>query len=137
MNSAILRPGLLGALLLLVLLTAPDVLAQRLVRGTVIGSDTGETLPGVNVGVKGTTIGTTSDIDGNYEVTLPADRSTLVFSFIGYRTQEQDVPPGAERLDVELQTDILNLDEVVVTGLASSVKRENLANAVRLTLETK
>ncbi|GIV59062.1 MAG: SusC/RagA family TonB-linked outer membrane protein [Rhodothermaceae bacterium] len=119
----------LGALLVLLGLATGTVRAQT-VRGTVTDAASGEPLPGVNVSVRGTTIGTTTDVDGNYALDLPPGNRTLVFSFVGFRTREVAVPPGQNTLDVQLEEDVLGLDEVVVTGLATSVKRTNLANAV-------
>lgn len=106
------------------------VAAQTTVSGTVTDAESGETLPGVNVVVQGTTTGTSTDIDGGYEVTLPEDQETLEFSFLGYQTEEVDVSEGQTTVNVGLSEDVLGLDEVVVTGLASSIARENLANSV-------
>ncbi len=119
----------LGMWLILAVFTAGIAHAQT-VTGTVTAKDNNDPIPGVNVSVKGTTIGTTTDVDGRYSIELPPDNRTLVFSFIGFRTLEADVPPGQNTLDVQMEEDVLGLDEVVVTGLATSVKRANLANAV-------
>lgn len=87
---------------------------QRTVSGTVSDSQ-GNGMPGVNVIVKGTSTGTTSDSDGNYSVSL-GDGTVLVFSFIGYTTQEVEV--GARStVDITLIEDIQQLSEVVVTAL--------------------
>lgn len=96
------------------------------VSGTVTDASNGEPLPGVTVLVKGTTNGTITGINGEYELAVPSG-STLVFSSIGYSSQEI---AASEAGDVAMRTDVTNLDEVVVTGLATSVKRSNLANAV-------
>ena len=114
----------------LLILLAGTVSAQTTVSGTVTDAASGETLPGVNVLVRGTTIGTTTNLEGRYETTLPAGAEELEFRFVGYRTREIDVPPGTTTLDVQLREDILGLDEVVVTGLGSSIARSNLANSV-------
>ncbi|MCH8962136.1 MAG: SusC/RagA family TonB-linked outer membrane protein [Bacteroidetes bacterium] len=116
------------ALLVLFVLGAGAVSAQT-VTGTVTDADLGDTLPGVSVSVKGTITGTTTNIDGNYSLVLSQPQATLVFSFVGFKTQEIDVA-GATTIDVALEEDVLGLDEVVVTGVATSVKRSNLANAV-------
>lgn len=103
-----------------------------LAQGTIAGKITDENsvpIPGVSVVVKGTTIGTTSDFDGNYEITVDDFPATLLFSSLGYSSKDQEVT-GASSLNVVLSESVTGLDEVVVTGLASSVKRENLANAV-------
>lgn len=96
------------------------------VNGTVTDASNGEPLPGVTVLVKGTTNGTITGINGEYELSVPSG-ATLVFSSIGYASQEIDASSAG---DVSMKTDVTNLDEVVVTGLATSVKRSNLANSV-------
>jgi len=101
-------------------------------QGTIQGNITDNNnlpAPGVNVVEKGTTNGTTSDFDGNYEISIADFPATLVFSALGYTTKEVQVT-GSATLDVNLEESVTGLEEVVVTGLASSVKRENLANAV-------
>lgn len=100
------------------------------VSGRVTDSFTGDALAGVNVIVKGTTTGTITDIEGYYSVQVPEGNNALVFSFIGYITLEQAVSSSTSTIDIELEEDVTNLEEVVITGLASSVKRSNLANAV-------
>ena len=86
------------------------------VNGRVTSADDGEPLPGVNVVVKGTTIGTVTDIDGNYSLTLPNNSSYLVYSFIGMVTQER--PITGNRMDIGMQSDVTELSEVVVSGYA-------------------
>ncbi|MDX1438325.1 MAG: SusC/RagA family TonB-linked outer membrane protein [Rubricoccaceae bacterium] len=122
-GSASLVPALL-------FLFAGTVFAQTTVGGTVTDAVSGETLPGVNVVVEGTTVGTATNLDGVYSISVPAGFQTLVFSFVGYRTLEADLSPGATTLDVQLREDVLGLDEVVVSGLGSSIARSNLANSV-------
>lgn len=103
------------------------VMAQETrVSGTVTDASTGDPLPGVTVLVKGTTNGAITGVDGSYSLTAPQD-GTLVFSSIGFSSVEVAV---SEAGDVSLQTDVTNLDEVVVTGLATSIKRSNLANNI-------
>ena len=94
--------------------------AIRNVKGTVIADDDGKPIPGVNVLVKGTTIGTVTDINGNYSLTLPNNASTLVFSFIGMVAQEVHI--SKPEISVRLQTDVTQLSEVVVVGYG--VERE-------------
>lgn len=102
------------------------VFSQTTVSGTVTDAGNGQPLGGVSVVVKGTTIGTLTDFDGNYEIEAPED-GTLVYSFIGYSTLELEAASAA---DVQLNVDVTKLDEVVVTGLVSSIKRSNLANNI-------
>ncbi|MBD3616890.1 MAG: SusC/RagA family TonB-linked outer membrane protein [Gracilimonas sp.] len=109
------------------------VMAQYTVSGTVTDASTGETLVGVTIFDAATNTGTSTNVDGEYSLELPAGTTSLRFSSVGFSTQNVEVS-GAEgdevTLDVELRPDVANLEELVVTGLASSVKRENLANAV-------
>ena len=109
-------------------LTANFALAQTNVTGTVTDQSTDSPLPGVTVIVKGTATGTVTNIEGSYSLTVPQGSSTLVFSSIGYSTVEREI--GSGPINVQLQEDITNLEEVVVTGLASSIKRSNLANNI-------
>jgi TonB-linked SusC/RagA family outer membrane protein len=96
---------------------------DRTVSGKVTDADTGETLPGVNVLLKGTGTGVNTDLDGNYKISVPSDGGTLVFSFIGMQKMESAI--GARSIiDIELVTDIRQLSEVVVTGYGSQLKRE-------------
>lgn len=92
------------------------------VTGKVISADDGAPLPGVNVIVKGTTIGTVTDTEGNYDLLLPNNAYVLVFSFVGMITQE--LPVNRSRIDVTMQADLMQLDEVVVA--AYGVQRKGL-----------
>jgi len=102
----------------------------RTVKGTVI-SEEGEPLPGVNVVVKGTTVGTVTDGQGNYSLTLPNDASTLNFSFIGMKTE--DVPINRPDINLQLKSDVAHLQEVVVSAYSGNpdVGYGNMAGRVR------
>lgn len=93
-------------------------------------SETGEGLPGVNIQIKGTTRGTTTDVDGNYRLTAPQGNGTvLVFSFIGYQTQEVTV--GARNaINITLANDDKTLNEVVVVGYGVQRKRDVTGSVV-------
>ncbi|MDX1419183.1 MAG: SusC/RagA family TonB-linked outer membrane protein [Rubricoccaceae bacterium] len=119
-----------GLVLALLLLAGTAAAQTRTVSGTVTDAATGESLPGVNVLVQATNIGTTTGLDGRYELALPDGQRTLLFSYVGYRNETVEVPPDATTISVALDEDILGLDEAVVTGLATSVQRANLANSV-------
>ena len=107
-----------------------QVYAQdRSLSGRVTDRGTGQGLPGVTVLAKGTTTGTSTNADGAYTLSVPASVTRLTFSYVGYVAQERAVE-GASTIDVALAGDTKELDEVVVTGLATSIKRANLANAV-------
>ncbi len=99
--------------------------------GTVSGvvlDEFGDPIPGASVLVKGTTIGTATDIEGRYSLTLPASAQSLVFSFIGYAAQEVQIQ-GRSNLSVSLIEDTQMLSEVVVTGYGMSQKRELTGSA--------
>jgi TonB-dependent starch-binding outer membrane protein SusC len=117
-------------LLLLILLGSSSVFAQTYsVSGKVTDALSREGMAGVNVIVKGSTDGTITDASGNFSLSVTGS-VTLQISFIGYKTAEIQVNPSNTNVSVTLQEDITNLEEVVVSGLATTVKRANLANAV-------
>ena len=97
------------------------------VSGTVTDAKTGESLVGTSVFVKGTFVGTTTDSRGSFSIDAAAG-DVLMVAYIGYKSQEITV--SGDVLDVALETDVLRQDEVIVTGLATTVKRKNAANAV-------
>jgi len=105
-------------------------MAQFTVNGTITDETTGEALVGVNVFHQQSQSGTTTDVDGNFTLELPGQSATLRISYIGYISQTLQVSASNNEIDIQLSPDIANLEEVVVTGLASSVKRSNLANSV-------
>jgi len=104
------------------------VVAQQ-ITGTVTDGGNNEPLPGANVIVKGTSTGTTADFDGNYIVDVSEFPATLQFSLLGYETKEVEVN-SASQVNVTLEESATALNEVVITGLGTSIKRSNLANAV-------
>ncbi|RME92009.1 MAG: SusC/RagA family TonB-linked outer membrane protein [Bacteroidetes bacterium] len=126
MKKCFTRVGMVSAVILLFSVAA---MAQFTVKGTVTDA-AGEPLIGVSILVKGTTTGTVTDFEGMYDLNVPGDAATLVFSYTGFRTVELDVSPSTKSLDVTMEEDIARLDEVVVTGLASNVKRSNSGNAI-------
>lgn len=110
-----MRKSLLLSLALL--FTASMAFAQdRTVTGKVTSSDDGSGVPGVNIVVKGTTTGAVTDIDGNYKLTVPAEGGTLVFSFIGLKTEEVQVG-NRSVIDIAMASDAEQLSEVVVTAI--------------------
>lgn len=105
--------------------------AQFTATGTIVDANTGDLLVGANIYHAESNSGTTTDANGNFSLELPGESANLRISYIGYNPQNIDVTAGAASdLRIELTSDIANLEEVVVTGLASSVKRSNLANSV-------
>ncbi|HPF96664.1 MAG TPA: carboxypeptidase-like regulatory domain-containing protein, partial [Mangrovimonas sp.] len=85
------------------------------VKGTVTDSDTNEPLPGVNIIIKNTTTGVTTDFDGNYVISNVPSNGTLIFSYLGYLTQEVQVQ-NRQSVNVVLTPDVQALGEVVVIG---------------------
>ncbi|MEO6287528.1 MAG: TonB-dependent receptor [Dyadobacter sp.] len=109
----------------------PIAAAQNTIEKTIKGvvtSGTKETLPGVNITIKGTTRGTSTDVNGAYSLDVPDDGGILVFSFVGHVSQEIKVA-DASVINVDLAVDNKALDEVVVVGYNSQAKR-NLISAV-------
>ena len=103
--------------------------AQRTVSGRVTSETDGSGIPGVNVVLKGTTTGTTSDLDGNYRLSVPEEGGTLVFSFIGLATKEVEI--GARSvIDVAMSEDVAQLSEVVVTAVGIERDKKSLGYAV-------
>jgi TonB-linked SusC/RagA family outer membrane protein len=103
-------------------------LQQGAVSGIVTDAATGETMPGVNVQIVGTNIGTVTGLDGKFSLTSVSKNTTLRFSFVGYATQ--DVPvQGRSVIDVALAIDALDMSEVVVIGYGS-VPKESLTGAI-------
>ena len=100
------------------------------IRGTVTSSEDGSPMPGASVIVKGTTLGTLSDADGNYVLRVPADATELVVSFVGMKTQDVRIE-GRTKIDVVLETDILGQFEVVVTALGITRTRKALGYSVQ------
>lgn len=97
------------------------------VQGTVT-DDAGSPLPGVNILVKGTLTGTTSDTDGRYSISAPSGDAVLVFSFIGYTTQE--IPVGNQSvIDVSMVSDVQTLGEITVVGYGTQ-RKETVTGAV-------
>lgn len=90
------------------------------VKGRVTDKSTGEAIPGASVLVSGTSIGTSTDMSGNYSIKLPANARTLFFNFIGYESQE--VLLTGDLINVGLVPDVQALSEVVVTGYAARKK---------------
>lgn len=108
--------------------TIGDFDQQSVVTGTITDATTGQVMPGVNIQVKGTTVGTISNIDGAYSLSVPDLNTTLVFSFIGYITQEAPLG-GRTRLDIALKEELTQLEEVVVVGYGT-VKKATVTGAI-------
>ena len=118
------------AMLLLAMSVALGISAQTTING-LVKDDTGETIIGASVLVKGTTNGTITDLDGNFQLKCN-EGSTLVISYIGFNPQEVKAKDGME---VTLSEDVAQLNEVVVVGYGSMAKKEISSSVVQISKE--
>ena len=100
-------------------------IVEKSVQGKVTDAQTGQPLPGINILVRDTNQGTITDIDGNYQLVVP-NGATLVFSFVGYKTETIAVG-NQTTINIQLQTDVTALDEVVVTALGLEKQAKQLS----------
>jgi Ca-activated chloride channel family protein len=111
------------------LLLSFNTIQQRIITGTVTAADDGSPLPGVNVVLKGTSTGTSTDLNGKYQISVPEGGGTLVFSFIGLKTKEVKLTKS-NIMNVALEADVSELQEVITTAHGvqrSSPKRDKRA----------
>lgn len=118
----------------IIITASEEIVQQQRITGKVTDAATGEPMPGVNILIKGTSIGTISDLSGNYSLDAVDGNATLVFSFIGYVTQEI-LPSGRAVVNVALTGEMLGLDEVVVIGYGTA-KKSDLTGSIT-TVSTK
>lgn len=112
---------LLGCVISLFL--ANEAIAQeRQISGRVTSGEDGSTNPGVNVVLKGTNLGTITDVDGNYRINVPQSGGALIFSFVGFQSKEVQIG-NQTIIDVRLDVDITQLSEIIVTGYGVQEKR--------------
>lgn len=113
-----------------------SMLAQgQTVTGRVVSEDEPDGLPGVNVSVKGTTVGTVTNIDGSYSIALPQGADVLVFSYVGFAPQEIAIN-NRSVINVTLQVDVRLLTEIVITGQGEGIEKRRLPITVdRMTEE--
>jgi TonB-linked SusC/RagA family outer membrane protein len=93
------------------------------ISGTVTNSEDGDSMPGVSVMVKGTTLGAVTNLNGYFELNVPNDAKTLVFSFIGMKNLEVEIG-NKTSFKVSMESDVISVDEVVVVGYGTQKKRE-------------
>lgn len=106
-------------------------LAQNTVSGLVTDANTGEPLQGVAVLAKGTTVGAFTQADGSFKLELPEGVNTLVLSFVGYQRTEVDIA-GRSVLNISIQPEDLVLDEVIIVGYGTQIKRELTGNIAKV-----
>ena len=93
------------------------------ISGTVTSSEDGQPLPGVTIFVKGTTLGALTSADGKFVLSVPVKNNTLVFSYIGFKSQEIDIT-GKTTVNAVLVQDLFKVDEVVVVAYGTQQKRD-------------
>jgi len=121
---------MLQLFLILLFVGLSSVYAQNVITGTVTTSEDGSSIPGVNVVVQGTSLGTITDIDGKYSIKVGEDAKILDFSFIGY--QLQSIVIGTQTtINVVMDPRNQALDEIVVTALGISKEKKSLAYATQ------
>lgn len=120
--------AMLGCLLVLGMAVSSQ--AQTTVQGTVTDAETGDPLTGVNIIIEGTFEGTTTDLDGQFELSVPSLDETLNISFIGYRTRAVPID-GQRQLDIELVPDLIIGDELVITAFGLERETKSLGYAIQ------
>ena len=100
----------------------------RPVKGRVL-DETGEGVVGASVTVKGTTMGTITDLDGNFSLDVPDDKTTLVISGMGYNQQEVQAGDGDNALSIKMAVNAKSLDETVVVGYGTSTRKTLIGGA--------
>jgi TonB-linked SusC/RagA family outer membrane protein len=117
-------------MLVLLIFAGVQVMAQTTITGVVTSAEDGQPIPGAAVQVKGTTTGVTTDIDGRYSLRVPANAQVLQFSFVGMTTK--DVTIGTQTvINVVLETDIMDIEGVVVTAMGISREKKALGYAAQ------
>ncbi|KAA1248113.1 SusC/RagA family TonB-linked outer membrane protein [Aquimarina sp. RZ0] len=108
--------------------------AQTTVRGTVTDAENGQPIPGVNILVKGTTNGASSDFDGNYTLNGITNGDIILFSYVGFLIQEVTYSEN-DRIDIALQQDTATLEQVVVIGYGAARKKDLTGSVSTVTAE--
>jgi len=109
-----------------------SVFAQTTVTGTVTSADDGSTLPGVSVVIQGTSLGTTTDMDGKFVLSVPDGTTAIIFSFVGMESQTIAFS-GQKVINVSLNSSALALEEVIVMGYITRGKNELTGSTVQVT----
>ncbi|MCS4433647.1 SusC/RagA family TonB-linked outer membrane protein [Aquiflexum gelatinilyticum] len=124
------RITLMVTFFMFILLSHPMIAQQNTVTGKVTTKEDGQPLPGVTVLVQNTTIGTVTDIDGEYSINVPSGRNVLLFSFIGFKEQAVEIN-NRTIIDLGMEADIEQLSEVVVTAFGIEVEKKGLGYSVQ------
>ena len=131
-NGSGIRYSVEGSYIMLSAAKAADAVQQAItVTGKVMDGAFNEPMPGVAIQVQGTTTGTVTDLDGNFTLEVPSQEAVLIFSFVGYKTQ--NVTVGTQRtLNITMQEDTETLEEVVVTALGIQKKEKSLTYSTQV-----
>ena len=131
-NGSGIRYSVEGSYIMLSAAKAADAVQQAItVTGKVMDGAFNEPMPGVAILVQGTTTGTVTDLDGNFTLEVPSQDAVLIFSFVGYKTQ--NVTVGTQRnLNITMQEDTETLEEVVVTALGIQKKEKSLTYSTQV-----
>ncbi|MBC7399702.1 MAG: SusC/RagA family TonB-linked outer membrane protein [Mucilaginibacter sp.] len=125
-----MKQSLLIIFLLFALGTTNVSAQNKTVKGTVIGADDGQSIPGVSVTIQGTGVGTQTDVQGGYSIKVPAGAQSLTFSYVGYASQT--VVVGSQSvINIKLVQDSKALNEVVVTALGIERDKRSLNYSVQ------
>ena len=129
LQNELLRQARFACLAVVAFFVVGSANAQtRIVSGKITGGDTQEALPGATVQVQGTTVGTVSSADGNYRIEVPNGSETLVFSYLGYETQQVNIG-GRSVIDMKMTLSVEILEDFVVVGYGIQ-RRSDLTGAV-------
>ena len=113
-------------------ITTHKSLMQRIISGKISNGENGDPLTGATIQVKGTTTGTVSDMNGNYQIELPGNSTVVIFSFIGFQTKEITIHEDQHSMDIQLYPELLSMDEVVVTGQGGSISKKRLSSNIEI-----
>ncbi|MEP1487532.1 MAG: SusC/RagA family TonB-linked outer membrane protein [Algibacter sp.] len=111
--------------------TAVDIEQNKTITGVVVSADDNMGIPGVNIIVKGTSVGAVTDFDGNYSINVTSNEAILSFSYLGYVTQEIKVENNST-INVTMKTDLESLDEVIVIGFGTQKKTTLTGSVVQV-----
>lgn len=131
-NGSGIRYSVEGSYIMLSSAKAVEAVQQSItVKGKVMDGAFNEPMPGVAIQVQGTTTGTVTDLDGNFTLEVPSQDAVLIFSFVGYKTQ--NITVGTQRtINVTMQEDTETLEEVVVTALGIQKKEKSLTYSTQV-----
>ncbi|HEY7461078.1 MAG TPA: SusC/RagA family TonB-linked outer membrane protein [Gemmatimonadota bacterium] len=121
---------------LALVLWAPTLSAQRQVSGRVVVERTGEPLGGAEVYIEGTQLGVLADGNGDFVISVPEGPVELRANFLGYKSESETVPADQNTVTIAMEEDVLQLEGVIVSGIAATVQRRNAANAVGVVPDT-